>query len=294
MLKNLLNDKRLTTASLLKREYGNNNYKASDLNGELLKNFYGSLKPVTPPDFSNIGTILEKLIIPDQRNMLLSGVIVETRRHKNIKLVVDNFFQNLDCPLVFCFGQNNREYVMDHIGQEFRQNVVLQELNCEKIDAQTYNAIFLSAQFWRALASKGKILTIQTDSWISKFSDFIIEDFMEFDFIGSAYSRLRPIGIIADGGNGGLSLRDWHKSVACIKKFNPKYWRGGEDGYFNFHIDLLGGKVADFGSCLKFGTQSIHAYNSWGFHQPSLLPLEIQREVMRKEPDLAEIATSSS
>lgn len=292
MLRTSSNDSCLTTAALLKRELEDGKLGISELDGESLRNFYQGLSPITPPDFSRILNIFDNFTPFTPNNTFLSGVMIETRLHPNIKRVVDNFFKNLDCQLVFCFGRQNSEYVKDTFAQEFRGNIILQELNCNAINASIYNAILLSERFWNALASRGKILTIQTDSWISEFSDYTIDSFMEFDFIGSAYSRMRPIGIVADGGNGGFSLRDWHKSVACIKKFNPEYWRGGEDGYFNFHIDLLGGKVGDFDSCTKFGSQGLYRHNSWGFHQPSLLPLNVQKKIIQKEPELAAIISS--
>lgn len=292
MQRNLLQDKRQTTASLIKRRIQDKIGAGSKLDGSYLQTFYESLKPVTSPDFSNLESIVREVSPSCPKNLLLSGVIVETRKHPNIKLVLENFFKHLDCPLVFFIGSENRDYVLDCISPDYRPNVILKQLSCTKLNARTYNALLLSEKFWNALASRGKILTIQVDSYISNFSDYKLHDFMAYDFVGSAYSRDRPIGIIADGGNGGLSLRDWSKTIECIKRFDPRYWRGGEDGYFNFHVDLIGGRVGDLKACYKFGTQGVRMYNSWGYHQPSLLPSNIIKEIIKKEPELAAIVRS--
>ncbi|MFT5258502.1 MAG: hypothetical protein ACI810_000234 [Gammaproteobacteria bacterium] len=74
-------------------------------------------------------------------------------------------------------------------------------------------------------------------------------------------------GSIIDGGNGGLSLRDWSKSVKCLERFPPEKWGGGEDGYFAFHLQLMGAKFSSFDDSTQFATQNFFKHNSFGAHQ---------------------------
>jgi len=64
----------------------------------------------------------------------------------------------------------------------------------------------------------------------------------------------RPIGMIIDGGNGGLSLRDWGEPVKSLERFSTRFWPGGEDGYFAFHMGLIGGRIGHCNECAKFST----------------------------------------
>jgi hypothetical protein len=113
---------------------------------------------------------------------------------------------------------------------------------------------------------RGKVLVFQTDAVLCRLSEFLLSDFYMFDYIGSGWGRYRPEGIVVDGGNGGLSLRDWSRTIECIERFPPSNWRGGEDTYYCFHMDLIG-KVAKNLESHKFGSQNNFLYKSLGAHK---------------------------
>ena len=145
----------------------------------------------------------------------------------------------------------------------------------------------LTETFWNALDSRQKIFVFQTDSLLCSASKKQLSDFLHYDYIGSWWKRLRPIGIKVDGGNGGLSIRDWHMSMDCIKRFDPTYWPGGEDGYFAFHIDLIGGNIARGHHCAEFSTQYRFLYNSYGCHKISCLNSAEKSKFLRYFPGAA-------
>lgn len=70
--------------------------------------------------------------------------------------------------------------------------------------------------------------------------------------------------MIIDGGNGGLSLRDWGKSMECLNRFPANQWPGGKDGYFALHIDLITDRVGRPTDCAEFSTQSEFLACSFG------------------------------
>jgi len=143
-------------------------------------------------------------------------------------------------------------------------------INATSITASDYNKILLSKPLWMGIPFE-KLLIFQTDSLICSNSDYSIDEFMSFDYIGSAWERERPIGLIIDGGSGGFSLRDTKLSLEAINKFTPDIWPGGEDGFFAFHMELINGSVAKFEDCLKFSTQEFFCAKSYGCHRVELL-----------------------
>lgn len=203
----------------------------------------------------------------------LIGVIVETRSLSNLTFVVKQVHQLLNIPIQLFHTPNNREYIYASFKDKILDNVLYTtELNCGHLNPSLYNSIFLSPQFWESLIGRKKILVFQTDAMLCKRAPELIDNFMKFDYIGSAWERSRPFAkICIDGGNGGLSLRDWEMSMAALHRFPPDDWIGGEDDYFGFHIELIGGRVGSPEECALFSTHLAFKYRSFGIHNPKSL-----------------------
>ncbi len=206
-------------------------------------------------------------------NYPVLGVIVETRDHPALDYVISNFHERLEIPIQLFHGRRNLAPILASSVSNLARNgcLHLTRLDTDNLHASEYNALLLSRNFWNQLISRNKILIFQTDTIICRRSDYSINDFLSFDYIGSKWNRRRPVGLIIDGGNGGLSLRDWGKSYECLNRFPPESWRGGEDGYFAFHMDIMGAKVGRDHDCARFSTQYEFACRSLGAHQISCL-----------------------
>lgn len=236
-------------------------------------NIYSKMEPCEySPDFSETEEMLGRgRLIPrtcNQINQEAVGVIVETRRLDCLGYVIENFIQQTELHVQIFHGTGNLQHILDsEIGSYVDTGkVTLSEISTETINASQYNAIFLSKSFWNAMVGRNKIFVFQADSYVCKSAKYPLDRFLHFDYIGSKWSRKRPMGHILDGGSGGLSIRDWHKSVECLSLFPPKLWNGGEDGYFAFHIELIGGKVGKNTDCGKFSTQNFFSHKSYGAH----------------------------
>jgi len=245
------------------------------IRGEHLSFIYDNMSRLTDsPDFS-----FAKKVLPDSEATKLSdsaplwGVIVETREHPALELVVNNFYSKLGLPIQIFHGIENRKFILStSISDLISKGVVtLTPLDKSQLIASEYNALFLSRCFWEAVIGRRKILVFQTDAISCEDSDYTINEFMAYDYIGSKWPIKRPVGINIEGGNGGLSLRDWEKSIACLERFPPGAWVGGEDGYFAFHLDVMGGRVGREDECAKFSTQHEFLFNSFGAHKISSL-----------------------
>ena len=245
------------------------------IRGEHLADVYRRLNDIaSAPDFASIRESLPgrgpTTVAADSPVL---GVIVETRRHPALEFVVLNFSRTLKVPIQLFHGSGNLEFIMstEIAGLVSEGKVQLVELKVHDLRASSYNALLMTREFWTLVGSRNKILVFQSDAIACEQSDYRLSDFLAFDYIGSKWPRNRPVGLLIDGGNGGLSLRDWKKSYECLGRFPPESWTGGEDGYFAFHIDLMGGKVGRATDCARFCTQYEFLYKSLGAHKISCL-----------------------
>jgi len=190
-----------------------------------------------------------------------------------LEFVVLNVSRTLEIPIQIFHGNDNLEFITSSAvsGLIHEGKVDLVQLACDRVDAKQYNALLLTKEFWNLLGSRNKILVFQTDALACEESEYRLRDFLSFDYVGSKWPRERPVGLLIDGGNGGFSLRDWKKSYECLVRFPPQSWTGGEDGYFAFHIDLMGGRVGRDADCAKFSTQYEFLYRSLGAHKITCL-----------------------
>jgi len=274
-IKRLFSQNKKSTAKIVSEELINKGVLQANITSGHIMHVYNSLRKThDAPDFASIGEILpnqyEKTI---NKSCPIWGVIVETRKHLSLELVVNNYIKNVQIPIQVFHGNNNLDFIMSTTIAELVRNgkVHLTQLDIDELCANKYNTVFLSKSFWRNILGRKKILIFQTDTVSCDHSDYTINDFVSYDYIGSKWNQHRPVGIIIDGGSGGLSLRDWEKSYECLNHFPPEHWCGGEDSYFAFHIELIGGKVGNGNECAKFSTQNEFLFKSWGGHKISCL-----------------------
>lgn len=236
-----------------------------------LRDTYRKLSAVfRPTDPSIAAGLLATASRPDgQDRQPFWGVIVETRKHKALEPVVLSITEVCDIPVQLFHGKANREFIQSTaIGKLIhREQVVLSQLDADRLKPRDYNTLLMSREFWKRMVGRKKILVFQTDSICCSRSAYSLEDFEQFDYIGCNWDRKRPVGLIVDGGNGGFSLRDWSASMECLDRFDPGKWPGGEDGYFAFHMELMGRRVASIEEAGRFGTQRIFRDKSLGCHK---------------------------
>lgn len=265
-----------SSATVISDSLGKEGISAEKINQAHLTHFYDSLKPFKDaPNFDLVKPVCD-LLKPHQGPEApeLFGIIVETREHPALEPVIDNVLSQLQIPVQLFHGTGNLDYINQsgikkHIDSG---KVVLTALNVDILSAPIYNALFLSLDFWKSVIGRGKILVFQTDAILCKDSKYSVTDFVNYDYVGSAWNRERPVGMIANGGNGGLSIRDWHKTCEVLTRFPSQVWPAGEDGYFAFHLELIGAKVADLKKSREFGTQLEFAEKSFGCHKITDLP----------------------
>lgn len=202
------------------------------------------------------------------------GLIVETRPHPNLAIMVDEVCDQLNIPVQIMHGPDNRDAILtSQLARRIESGqVVLTELGIGQLTAERYNSLFVTRAFWDHVIGRGKILVFQTDAILCPKSPYRFSDFLHLDYIGSAWGRFKPRSLlICDGGNGGLSLRDWTRTVECLDRFPARNWPAAEDKYFAFHMELIGARIGTLQDSVRFGSQHWFLEPSFGAHKISAM-----------------------
>ena len=279
-----------SSAQIIRSKFKNENHK--DLIN-YLNNLYNKLNKINPMSESknNYNFDLDKKIVMKDDEYFF-GLIIELRKLKSFEKVVKNFFSKINTKILIVCSENNYEFIKTKYIKDLIKKEKIFIYNIGKFDSLSpsdYNKMLLSENFWELLPKCKKVIVFQTDSLLCAKSNFVIDDFKEFDYIGSAWDFKRPIGLNINGGSGGLSLRDLSMTKKVLKEFCPFNWPGGEDGYFAFHMELIGGNVASYKNAAKFSTQTHFHYESFGCHKVSRLYKKYHKDFYKYCPESTEI-----
>lgn len=229
--------------------------------------------------------------IPAEKNYPeILGVIVESRFHPNLVTVVEEVLEQLNIPVQIFHGPSSTVKLETHFKKAIaNERVILTQLVTDKLPPDCYNTLLMSSNFWKSLKTRKKVLIFQCDTALCPTSDFTINDFLHFDYIGSWWPAERPVGVYTEGGNGGLSLRSWQPHYLCTKQIDSTSWEGAEDTFFAFYLSVLGYNVATAEDTPSFGTQHKFVKKSFGLHKISCLSDTEQRQVLEYTPSAKRI-----
>jgi hypothetical protein len=245
------------------------------LRGRHLAQLYAKLR-VHPDraDFARAAPLLGALAVGGMWGTDPFAVIVETRDTPALAFVIANVHAQTGLAVQLFHSAANRTVLDDPRVQALIAEGAFcaVELATTQLDAGLYNALFLDRRFYDALAGRGRFLVFQTDALCCAGADFTLSDFDDYAYVGAHWPTRRPIGLVLHGGCGGFSRRDWDSATTVLGRFAPDAWPGGEDGYFAFHTEVAGMRVAPPHVMAQFATQSDFQFKSFGAHQVNLLP----------------------
>jgi hypothetical protein len=230
------------------------------------------------------------LITPGKHKDII-GLIIETRAHPNLIPVMRRFTQTFDRDLVLVCNQNNHDFVQKQLARRpdlaARTQVLLMENAIN--NGKDYNAIFLSLNFWQLFRSYTHAFVFQTDGTFNVNSSINeLKKYTQYDYIGPWWDcRIRPNGLIVDGGIGGFSLRNIPLTIKVVEGFANLGWRGGEDDFFAFHIQMLGGNVAKKSACEDFCLQYRYKPHALCVHQATNMSASDREKLTEEYPDIA-------
>ncbi len=283
----------VTTAAMLsKRLARSHDIRLCDIGASHLEDFYPGLRNVySAVDPARISEILSAVVASGDVVAPVWGVMVETRRHRALERVVLGVLDGLGIPVQLFHGRDNREFILDSaIGDAVaRGNVVLTPLATGNLEVREYNRLLLDRRFWDTVIGRRGILVFQTDSMYCPATPFDLHDFAHFAYIGSCWRPQRPSGLVIEGGSGGFSLRDWSMMQRVLERFPPQGWHAGEDGYFAFHVELIGGRVASFEESSRFSSQCAFRHRSLGAHRVVAMPREDRARFVEYCPEAVDV-----
>lgn len=189
--------------------------------------------------------------------MKKGAVLIETREISNLyEIIVNDHLKHLpsDWALTIFLSENNKHLFLN---KEFDREVSFRFLENNDLTISQYNHLLTSHNFWSSLPYD-KVLIFQSDSKILRSG---IEKFLEYDYVGAAWSWQLW------GGNGGLSLRSKSAMLEAIsKKPYQEGAHGNEDVYFSNYLHEVNGNLASREICEKFSVEAVFGLGSLGVH----------------------------
>jgi hypothetical protein len=191
-----------------------------------------------------------------------TAVIVEPRCHQALSFVLLNFCENLsdDWGFIIYHGCNNKSFLEDIINNEleiYKNRIVkLVNLNVDNLTNRQYNQIMKCKYFYDNIETE-IFLIFQIDSLIIKENKNIINEFLNYDYVGAPWKNEKV-------GNGGLSLRKKSKILEIIEKVDPDF-KKNEDEYFSLQnvVDLY---CPSYTNAQQFSVETVFNKAPFGVH----------------------------
>ncbi|KAL8832620.1 MAG: hypothetical protein Q9170_004820 [Blastenia crenularia] len=224
---------------------------------------------------------------------LKTAVIIEGRESANLVPLILHFSTVLgpEWPIrVFHTAGNRESFAASPAFQRQTSSghIILQQLpsNFTLTDHLSISKFFADPWIYHQLAPAKHILFFQTDSILCANSPHMVEDFLQYDFIGAPIDRAYGTGM-----NGGLSLRNRERMLEVLDHFNytgnPDDESKFEDQWFIHKMEKLPtGPHSEPGANLptpevaaRFSVESIWHDQPFGLHQVSRWQTSHQKEL---------------
>jgi len=144
-----------------------------------------------------------------------TALIIEPRKHTAFSFVLNNFMTYLsdEWKFIIVHGNTNKEYVSNIMDTElphYKHKILSYiQLPTDNLTAEEYSNILKDPGFYENIHTD-IFLIFQTDSIILKEHKELINQFLQYDYVGAPWVFNQQVG------NGGLSLRKKSKMLEII------------------------------------------------------------------------------
>uniref|UniRef100_A0A6C0JFE9 DUF5672 domain-containing protein n=1 Tax=viral metagenome TaxID=1070528 RepID=A0A6C0JFE9_9ZZZZ len=208
-----------------------------------------------------------------------TAIIVEPRKHKALEFVLNNVCDCLsdEWRIILFHGKNNNEYaneIVEKLNSLYKNRISLVNLYVDNLNQETYSHLLANKNTIYQHIETEIFLVFQTDSIILKENSHMINEYLNYDYVGSPWlrSNYQPTKNCDFIGNGGFSLRNKKKMLEIIEKipYNNEY----EDLYFstNYNNILVNKPSYEKALCFCVGevynnqtTLAVHQFWPWDY-----------------------------
>lgn len=235
-----------------------------------------------------------------------TAIIVEPRKHKALEFVINNVCECLsdEWKIILFHGKSNDEYaieISDRLNILFKNRISLVNLYVDNLNQDTYSKLLANKNTIYDHIHTDIFLVFQTDSIILKENAHMINDFLEYDYVGSPWllCNFEPTKRCEFIGNGGFSLRNKKKMLEIIEKIPYDSQRPSlyfpEDLYFATKYDNIQINKPSYEKALTFcvgeaynneTTFAVHQFWPYDFRSNNH-PYHCYHRIMKKYPDCA-------
>jgi hypothetical protein len=212
-----------------------------------------------------------------------TAIIIEPRKHKAIEFVLNNICECLsrEWDVILFHGTTNIDYVTKIVDNNtlFENRVKLVGLNVENLDITEYSRLLATKSVIYDYILSDIFLVFQTDSMILRANKHIVNEFLNYDYVGAPwlitnYPQTKNSSFI---GNGGFSLRRKSKMLEIIEKiewnraneFKECYYSNiYEDLYFCTNYDNIVVNKPEYQKALTFCVDEVFNEVPFGCHKP--------------------------
>lgn len=180
----------------------------------------------------------------NKQSFKYTAIIVEPRKHKALEFVLNNVCDCLsdEWGIILFHGKNNTEYaveIVDRLNIIFKNRILLVNLYIDNLNSQTYSQLLVNKNTIYDHIDTDIFIVFQTDSIILKENAHMINEYLNYDYVGSPWLRCdyEPTENCDFIGNGGFSLRNKKKMLEIIEKI--PYNNENEDLYFSTNYDNI-------------------------------------------------------
>lgn len=225
-----------------------------------------------------------------------TAVIIEPRKHKALEFVLRNFIENLsdEWKILIFHGRQNKEFIQEIILRNEFENRIdkLIQLDVDNLSIAQYNRMLINPSFYNCILTE-IMLIFQTDTMILSRNKDLINDFLEFDYVGSPWKNIKMVG------NGGLSLRRKSKMIEICeyymkmmedKKIKEEIMKFLDENNEDVMISLqktIYINTPEFKNAVYFGMETVYNEISFGIH--SIWKHFTEEEMIKTLKDYPEI-----
>jgi hypothetical protein len=203
-------------------------------------------------------------------------IIVEPRKHRLLKKVIENFHMYMDSSwdLYVFHGQSYSKYARECTENLTKRRVKHIALQTDNMTSTDYNSLFKKKHFWDKINAEN-ILVFQTDSVICGASGRSINDFTKYDYIGCSFDdkTIGPNMFIhwepqyEYYGIGGLSFRKKSFMLNCIYANQGAPDEFPEDMFFSQCVAKSVNRPSTATVLNQFCTQFVFKEKSFSAHK---------------------------